>query len=60
VALLNLATSEALLAAVHNRGIDPLRFESGYENRADCLRDLHEVVQSRSSSITKVRLGSNL
>lgn len=36
---LNLATSDALLAAVRERGIDPLRFEAGYENRAERLRE---------------------
>jgi predicted fused transcriptional regulator/phosphomethylpyrimidine kinase/predicted transcriptional regulator len=40
---LNLATSEALLTAAHDRGIDPLRFEAGYENRAERLRErFHE------------------
>jgi predicted fused transcriptional regulator/phosphomethylpyrimidine kinase/predicted transcriptional regulator len=36
---LNLATSDALLAAVADYGIDPLRFEAGYENRAERLRE---------------------
>lgn len=36
---LNLATSEALLTVVRDRGIDPLQFEAGYENRAGRLRE---------------------
>ena len=36
---LNLATSDALLAAVADYGIDPLRFEAGYENRAERLSE---------------------
>lgn len=40
---LNLATSDALLAAVRDYGIEPLRFEAGYENRAERLRErFHE------------------
>ena len=40
---LNLATSDALLTAARDRGIDPLRFEAGYENRTEHLRDrFHE------------------
>jgi len=35
---LNLATSEALLAAAHERGIDPVRFDAGYEGRDERLR----------------------
>jgi len=36
---LNLATSEALLAAARERGIDPLQFDAGYENRGERLRE---------------------
>jgi predicted fused transcriptional regulator/phosphomethylpyrimidine kinase/predicted transcriptional regulator len=36
---LNLATSDALLAAARDRGIDPLRFDAGYEDRAERLRE---------------------
>jgi XRE family transcriptional regulator, thiamine biosynthesis regulator len=40
---LNLATSEALLTAIRDRGIAPLRFEADYENRTDRLRErFHE------------------
>ena len=40
---LNIATSEALLTAVHDCGIDSLRFEADYENRAERLRErFHE------------------
>jgi predicted fused transcriptional regulator/phosphomethylpyrimidine kinase/predicted transcriptional regulator len=40
---LNITTSKALLAAVHDRGIDPLQFEAGYENRTERLRErFHE------------------
>jgi len=43
---LNLATSEALLAAAHERGHDPLRFDADYENRRERLR---ERFQARGS-----------
>ncbi|GAA0468458.1 transcriptional regulator [Halococcus dombrowskii] len=36
---LNLATSDALLAAAEEHGIDPLRFDADYENRAEHLRE---------------------
>jgi predicted fused transcriptional regulator/phosphomethylpyrimidine kinase/predicted transcriptional regulator len=36
---LNLATSEPLLAAARERGHDPLRFDAGYENRGEHLRE---------------------
>ncbi len=36
---LNLATSEPLLAAARERGHDPLRFDAGYENRGERLRE---------------------
>ncbi len=36
---LNLATSEALLAAARERGHDPLRFDADYENRRERLRE---------------------
>jgi len=40
---LNLATSEALLDAARERGIDPLQFDAAYENRGERLRELfHE------------------
>ncbi len=38
-AALNLATSDALLDAARERGIDPLAFDAGYEGRADRLRE---------------------
>jgi predicted fused transcriptional regulator/phosphomethylpyrimidine kinase/predicted transcriptional regulator len=36
---LNLATSDALLAAARDRDIDPLRFDAGYEGRAERLKN---------------------
>lgn len=36
---LNLATSDALLAAARDRGWTPLQFDAGYENRGERLRD---------------------
>jgi len=36
---LNLATSDPLLAAARQRGHDPLRFDAGYENRGERLRE---------------------
>jgi predicted fused transcriptional regulator/phosphomethylpyrimidine kinase len=36
---LNLATSDALLDAARDRGIDPLQFDAGYEDRAERLRE---------------------
>ncbi|MGN8217199.1 thiamine-phosphate synthase family protein [Halococcus morrhuae DSM 1307] len=36
---LNLATSDALLAAAEEHGIDPLRFDADYESRAEHLRE---------------------
>ena len=36
---LNLATSDALLAAAEEHDIDPLRFDADYENRAEHLRE---------------------
>jgi len=40
---LNLATSEGLLGAARERGIDPLAFEAGYEDRGERLRErFHE------------------
>jgi len=36
----NLATSEALLAAARDRGFDPVEFEAGYEDRERRLRRL--------------------
>ncbi|WP_225333462.1 thiamine-phosphate synthase family protein [Halomicrobium urmianum] len=36
---LNLATSDALLDAARDRGIDPLAFDAGYEDRDERLRE---------------------
>lgn len=36
---LNLATSDPLLAAARERGLDPLQFDAGYENRGERLRE---------------------
>jgi len=36
---LNLATSDPLLAAARERGLDPLQFDAGYENRVERLRE---------------------
>ena len=36
---LNLATDDGLLAAARERGIDPVRFDAGYEDRAERLRE---------------------
>lgn len=36
---LNLATSDGLLAAARDRGIDPLEFDADYENRGERLRE---------------------
>lgn len=39
-AALNLRTSERLLAAARDAGLDPVEFDAGYEDRAATLRDL--------------------
>jgi predicted fused transcriptional regulator/phosphomethylpyrimidine kinase/predicted transcriptional regulator len=36
---LNLATSGGLLTAAHERGIDPIEFDAGYEDRGERLRE---------------------
>jgi len=36
---LNLATSDPLLVAARERGLDPLQFDAGYENRGERLRE---------------------
>jgi hypothetical protein len=43
---INLATSDAVLAAARERGIDPLEFEAGYENRR---RRLEAAFEGRGS-----------
>jgi len=39
---INLATSDAILAAARERGIDPLEFEAGYEDRRERLEAAFE------------------
>jgi len=41
-AALNVGTSDALLAAARERGIDPLEFDPDYEDRGDHLREAME------------------